>query len=428
MEIALLDDTNMVRLFEYQGKQILKKYGIAIPAGKIASNPEEAEQIASKLQKPAVVKAQVWSTGRGRAGGIKFAYSNEDVRKATVNLIGSEIKGFKVEKVLVEEKLDIDRELYVGVIVDDSYKVRSPVVIFSTKGGVDIEEVNRESPEKIARINVDIFQGLKLYDVYYLLKSLDVESKLLRPLGEVICGVYNLFRKYDARSIEINPLIFTKNGEIFAADCRFVVDDSSIPRHPELGISIAKDSDKPLSELEKIAWTIEEGDYRGVSFFAQLVPEAEEEGYIGYHGIGGGGAILGVDALERQGLRIANYADTSGNPTASKVYRIVKTILAQKNIVGYFLAGFCVANQEQWHHAHGIVKALREELKDRKGYPVVLVLAGNKEEESLQILKEGLEDLPLRLEIYGREHVYDTDFVAGRMKKLVDDYIEERRE
>jgi len=426
--MTYLFDINMVRLLEYQGKQILRKCGIAIPAGRIGSNPDEAEQIASELNKPVVVKAQVWSTGRGKAGGIKFAYSKEETRRTAENLLGSEIKGFKVEKVLVEEKLDIDREFYIGVIVDDSYKVRSPVVIFSTRGGVDIEEVSRETPEKIARMNVDIFQGLKLYDAYYLLKSLNVESGLLRPLGEVICGVYDLFRKYDARSIEINPLILTKNGEIFAADCRFVIDDSSVPRHPELGISIARDSDKPLSGLEEIAWTIEEGDYRGVSFFAQLAPETGKEGYIGYHGIGGGGAILGVDALERQGLRIADYADTSGNPTASKVYRIVKTIFAQKNIVGYFLAGFCVANQEQWHHAHGIVKALREELKDRKGFPVVLVLAGNKEEESLQILKEGLEDLPIRLEVYGREHVYDTDFVAGRMKTLVDEYLSERRE
>jgi succinyl-CoA synthetase beta subunit len=158
-----------------------------------------------------------------------------------------------------------------------------------------------------------------------------------------------------------------------------------------------------------------------------MVQDAEEGALIGYHGIGGGGAILGVDALKRQGLKIANYADTSGNPTASKVYRTVKTIIAQKNIVGYLLAGFCLANQEQWHHAHGVVKALREELKERKGFPVVLVIAGNKEKEAREIVEKGLKDLPIRLEVYGREHVYETGFVAGRLKALVKQYQGEKR-
>jgi len=415
----------MVRLYEYQGKQLLKKQGMTIPEGAIAHTPDEVEKIADELGRPVVVKAQVWSTGRGKAGGIKFANTKEEAREAAKLLIGSEIKGFKIEKVLVEEKLDIDREFYVGVTVNDSYKVRSPVVIFSTEGGIDIEEVNQNSPEKIAKKTVDIFQGLRIYDAYNMLRGLKVESELLRPLGEAISSIYKLFRNYDARAVEINPLVLTKNGKIIATDCRFTLDDSSVQRHPELEIEITRESTQPLTELERIAWAIEAGDYRGISFFAQLAPEDEEGTYVGYHGIGGGGAILGVDALDRQGLKIANYSDTSGNPTASKVYRTVKVIMAQKNIVGYFLAGFCVANQEQWHHAHGIVKALREELKDRKGFPVVLVLAGNKEEESLEILREGLSDLPIRLEVYGREHVYNTDFVAGRMRVLIDDYLRE---
>jgi succinyl-CoA synthetase beta subunit len=134
-----------------------------------------------------------------------------------------------------------------------------------------------------------------------------------------------------------------------------------------------------------------------------------------------------VDGLNRVGLKIPNYADTSGNPTAAKVYRAAKVIFSQPGIEGYMLGGFMYANQEQWHHAHGIVKALREELKNRKGFPVVLVLAGNKEKESMEILREGLGGLPIRLEIYGREHVYDTDFVAGRMKALIEEYRREMK-
>ena len=417
----------MVMLYEHQGKQILQKGGISIPEGAVAYNPDEAADIASRLERPVVVKAQVWSTGRGKAGGIKFAATVDEVRIVAEDIIGSEIKVFKVEKVLVEERVDIEEEYYLGFIVNDSYKVRSPVLVFSTEGGINIEEVNKKSPDKIRRMNIDIFQGLKSYDAYYLLRSLSIDSGLIRPLGEAIQSVYKLFRKYDARTLEINPLILTKKGDIVAADCKLIVDDSSISRHPELNIDTARESSKPLTELERIALTIEKDDYRGISFFAQLTSVEKEENHVGYHGIGGGGAILGVDALYRQGLKIANYADTSGNPTASKVYRTVKTILSQKNIVGYFLAGFCVANQEQWHHAHGLVKALREELRDMKGFPVVLVLAGNKEKESLNILKEGLEDLPIRLEVYGRKHVYATDYVAGRMKVLVDEYLLDRR-
>ena len=415
----------MVRLFEYQGKQLLPKLGVHVPEGVVASNPREAEEAARRLGKPVAVKAQIWSTGRGKAGGIKFASSPEEAGRAAGELIGLKVRGFNVEKVLVEEKLDIEREFYVGVIVNDSYKAKCPTVIISSEGGMDLEEVAKTSPEKIAKVNVDILNGLRIDEAYDLVRSLNVESELLRPLGEAIMGVYNLFRKYDARAVEVNPLVLTKSGGVVAADCRVTLDDSSVPRHPEFEIGVGRDSDKPPTDLDRIAWTVEESDYRGIAYFAQVLPEVVEESYVGYHGIGGGGAILGVDALARQNLKIANYADTSGNPTASKVYRIVKLILSQRGIEGYFLAGFVFANQEQWHHAHGIVKALREELKDRKGFPVVLVLAGNKEKESTEILKEGLGDLPIRLEIYGREHVYDTDFVAGRMKALIGEYRKE---
>jgi succinyl-CoA synthetase beta subunit len=125
-------------------------------------------------------------------------------------------------------------------------------------------------------------------------------------------------------------------------------------------------------------------------------------------------------------LKIANYADTSGNPTAAKVYRCAKCILSQPGIEGYLLGGFVIANQEQWHHAHGLVKAFREELADRPGFPVVIVLAGNKEKEAHEILKRGLKDLPIRLEVYGSERVYDTDFIARRMRELVEVYRAER--
>ena len=418
----------MVRLYEYQGKRLLKTVGVSVPEGDVASTTREAMRIAEKIGKPVVVKAQVWVTGRLKAGGIRFAENPMEAEKAAGEVLGAEIKGFKAEKVLVEEKLDIDTEYYVGVIVDDSYKVRAPVLMFSTEGGVDIEEVAERSPKKVARMTVNILRGVRTYDAYNLAVTLGLPTTLLEPISTVICGIYKVFRRYDARAAEINPLILTKDGRIIAADCRVTIDDSSVSRHPELGIEVARESARLPTDLDRIAWKIEEDDYRGIFFFAQLVPKIKEKGYVGYHGIGGGGAILGVDALARQGLKIANYADTSGNPTAAKVYRCAKCILSQPGIEGYVLGGFCVANQEQWHHAHGLVKAFREDLADKPRFPVVIVLAGNKEKESIEILKEGLKDLPIRLEIYGRERVFDTDFIAERMRTLVDDYRKERLE
>jgi len=156
-----------------------------------------------------------------------------------------------------------------------------------------------------------------------------------------------------------------------------------------------------------------------------MVPEIEGEGYVGFHGIGGGGAMLGASALIARGLKIANYADTSGDPPASKVYRVIKAILSQP-IDGYILMGACLANQEQWHHAHGIVKILKEELEDRPGFPVLLLIAGNKERETHEILRNGLKDLPIRWEIYGRDYIYQTEFIADRFKVLLDEYLQEK--
>ncbi len=413
----------MARLYEYQGKQLLKEAGISIPDGGVAFTKVEAGTIARKIGKAVALKAQIWAGGRGKAGAIRFADTPEEAERIAEELFGAQVKDFLVNKILVEEKLDIEKEFYVGVIVDPSMNVQAPRVMFSCEGGVEIEDVPED---KIAQAVIDIFLGLKPYQAMNLARKAGVPSKLLGSVSSVISGLYEVFRRYDCRTIEINPLVMTRGGKIVAADCRAAIDDSSVYRHPEMGIDVARESNREPTEFDKIAWQIEEGDLRGTGYVAQMAAEFKDPGYIGYHGIGGGGAILGVDALNRAGLKIANYADTSGNPTAAKVYRVAKLILSQPNIEGYCLGGFLMANQEQWHHSHGLVKALREELPQRPGFPVVLLLCGNKEKESLEILREGLKDLPARIEIYGREHFYDTDFIAQRMRALVEEYRKER--
>ncbi len=413
----------MARLYEYQGKQLLKTAKVAVPQGEVATTPEEAGKIAAKIGKPVAIKAQIWAGGRGKAGGIKFASNPQEAEKVAGELLGTKIKGLTVEKVLVEERLDIDKEYYAGVIIDASREVRAPVVMFSTEGGIDIESV---PSEKISQVAVNVLRGFKLYDALNLAVELKVPNRYLQGVAQAILGLFQTFKSYNCRTAEINPLVLTKDGKILAGDCRMAIDDSSVFRHPELGIDVARESSTPPTEFDKIAWKIEEDDLRGTCYIAQMAEDINELNYVGYHGIGGGGAILGVDALNRQGLKIANYADTSGNPTAAKVYRAAKLILNQPGIEGYMLGGFIVANQEQWHHAHGVVKALREEIPKRPGFPCVILLCGNREKESMEILKEGTADLPGRFEFYGSDKVYETEFLAKRMKALILEYRKDR--
>lgn len=413
----------MPKIHEYQAKRLLRECGIAIPKGDVAVVPEEARRIAKSLGKPVAIKAQVSVTGRFEASGIKFANKADEAEKVAQELLGTVIKGLKVEKVLVEEKLSVEEEFYASVIVNDSWKVKGPVLMFSTKGGSDIEDIAAKFPEKVISMNVDFLKGLTVEDTRDLISKLGVSPPLLQPMGKLVCELYEVFKRYSARSVEVNPIVLTEGGKLYAADCHMVIDEASVFKHPELRIDYPRDIGRPPTELEQLAWKVEEKDYRGVGYFVQMAEGfGPGEGYIGFHGIGGGGAMLGADALIRHGLKLANYADTSGNPTAAKVYRIVKLIFSQPNIDGYVLMGACIANQEQWHHAHALVRALREELVSRPNFPVIILIAGNKEVESLKILGEGLQELPARVEVYGREYVYNVDYIAERMKKLTEEY------
>jgi len=419
----------MARVYEYQGKEAIKRLGIQVPQGRCVSKPEEARRVAEELGGAVVIKAQVWTTGRSAAGGIKFANSPAETEKVAAELLGYEVKGLKVEKVLVEERLDIEKEFYAGITISDSIKVKGPVALFSSRGGIGIEEVAASNPEEVATVPIDYLEGMTLAKARTLVSSVAFNGKppgpeVIESLAGLICKLYEAFTKYDARSIEVNPLVLTRDGALVAADCHLVIDDNSVFRHPDFGIKVPRDMERPPTHLEELAWKIEEGDYRGTAYFTQMVPKIEGSGWLGFHGIGGGGTMLAASAFIARGFKIANYADTSGDPTASKIYKVIKCILMQP-IDGYVLMGACLANQEQWHHAHAIVKVFKEEAPKRPGFPVVILLAGNKEREAHEIIRTGFKDLPLRWELYGREYIYNTDFLADRVKALVEEYQQE---
>ncbi len=404
----------MSRLYEYQGKELLRKVGIRVPEGEVVSTSEEARNIAERLGRPVILKVQVWVTGRAGLGGIEFADSPQEAEEKARKLLGKKIKNYEVEEILVEEKLAIRSEYFAGVVIDDALK--SPLMIFSSVGGTGIEEIAQLHPEKVAHVPVDILKGLRDYEARNLLRRTGISGKLLLRISDVLIKLYEVAHRYDARSAEINPMVLTEDGEVYAADCHIAIDDYAVFRHPELGIEVAREFDRPPSELEKIAYQVEEKDHRGTFYFLQMTDEVPRgDNYLGFNGAGGGGSMMSMDAVLNLGFQLANYCDTSGNPSASKVYRAAKIILSQPNIKGYFASGSGVASQEQYHSARGLVKAFYEEKLD---IPGVIRLGGNYEEKAIEILAAYLKDIPAVVEGYGRDD--SPEFCARRMKELID--------
>ena len=403
----------MAKLYEYQGKKLLKEGGIRIPEGEVASTPDEALEITQRIGKPVVLKIQVWVTGRAKIGGIKFADTPEEAKQAAQQMLGMKVKNFIVDKVLVEEKLKIKSEYFAGLVIDDAKK--TPLLIFSSVGGTGIEEIAKDNPEKVTKIHIDVSTGLRDYQARNILKKVGISGKLLIRLGDTLTKLYRVAHQYDARSVEMNPLVVTEDNLVYAADCHLVIDDYAVFRHPELGIEVAREFDRPPTELEKIAYHIEEKDHRGTFYFFQMIEKVEEtEKYIGFHGAGGGGSMMSMDAVLNKGFKLANFCDTSGNPSASKVYRAAKIILSQPNILGYFASGSGVASQEQFHSARGMVKAFYEEKLE---IPGVIRLGGNYEEKAIEILNNYLKDIPAVIEGYGRDD--SPEFCALRMEELI---------
>ncbi len=403
----------MARLHEYQGKELLKQFKIPVPKGGVARTAEEARRLAEEIGGEVMVKAQAWVTGRAGLGGIKKASNPDQAEEAARQMLGMKIKNFTVEQVLVEQKLEIAREFYAGVIIDDA--AQQPVVLFSSVGGTGIEEIAAAHPDKVARMHVDVGTGLLEFQARDLVRRTGIGGQLQVDLGNVLVGLYTLAQQYDARAAEINPLVQLADGKLMAADCRVTVDDYGVFRHKDLGIEIAREYDRPPTRLEKIAYNVEANDYRGTFYYIQMAEGFKRgEGYVGFHGAGGGGSMMSMDAIMRQGYKLATFVDTSGNPPASKVYRAAKIVLATGPIDGYFGSGSGVASQEQFHSARGFVKAFLEAQID---VPVVIRLGGNAEDKAVEILEWLNGCVPAPVEGYKKDD--SPDFCAGRLHTLI---------
>ncbi|MDI6823658.1 MAG: succinate--CoA ligase subunit beta [Bacillota bacterium] len=362
-----------MRLFEFEGKEILKRFGIAVPPGRVARSPEQAEEIAVEFGCPVAIKAQVLSGRRGKAGGIRFAENPVEAKAVADALLGSTVGGDRVEAVLVEERLDIARELYCGITVDPSQGL--PLLMFCPQGGVDIEELAVQKPELVARRTVPLSLGLEPFMVREAARSVRVCSQLLPALGEVGARLYRVFTSCDAIVAEINPLVVTAAGKVVAADCKLDIDDDALHRHPEFSLEGRIPGE---TELERRARKL------GIKY-------VEFDGNVGIAGNGAGLMMTTLDLVLKYGGKPANFVEAGGAAAragsgegAVQWWRTVVQLVLENPRVDVLLFNLHGGNQRCDEVARGVLEGLRSS----RPVKTVIRLSGTREAEGRKLIEK----------------------------------------
>ena len=355
-----------MKIHEYQAKEIFKKFRIPVPDGKVASTPEEVEKIARELGGPLVVKAQVHVGGRGKAGGIKLVKTPEEAKEVASKILGMDIKGLTVKKVLITKAIDIKDEAYIGFIVDRRSK--KPLVMVSAAGGIDIEEVARKTPEKIHKFVIDPLYGLLPHQARELAFKLYDDIKLVRKAADVILKLYNVFISVDSSLTEINPFVVTPDGEIWAVDAKINIDDNALARHPEI------EEMRDVTEAEKKEL---DATSKGLSYI-------KLDGNIGCVVNGAGLAMATMDLIKKYGGEPANFLDIGGSSSPEKVVNALNILISDKNVKSIFFNIFGGITRCD-DVANGIVEALSKLTIE---LPIIIRLAGTNEKEAREILNQ----------------------------------------
>ena len=358
-----------MKLLEYQAKEVLASFGIAIPAGRVARTPDEAYAAALEIGAVAV-KAQVPVGGRGKAGGIKLAKTPKEAREAARGILGMDIKGFKVPLVYCEGALDIAREIYLGFTVDRDR--RANILMLSAQGGMEIEQVAEESPESIAKLYPNPWRGPSDFE----LRRLVFEAGLgehLGPLVRMIKQLYRAIPELDAITAEINPLVVTRDGQLVAGDAKLETDENAAFRQQELEARYSE---------------VLEGDQFEREAKARHLTYVSLEGEVGIIGNGAGLCMGTLDLVQRAGGSAANFCDIGGGAKAEVVKNALQVILMNPRVRGVLINVFGGITRAD-EVAKGVVEA-REQLK--MTLPLVVRLSGTREEEGKAILREnGIE-------------------------------------
>jgi succinyl-CoA synthetase beta subunit len=371
-----------MKVHEYQAKDLLAKYGVPVPRGRVAETADEAAAIAKELGVPVAVKAQIHAGGRGKGGGIKLADSPEQAREVASQIIGMNLvthqtgpEGRLVKRVLVEEQLQVERELYLGVVIDNS--IGLPLVMASADGGVDIEEVAAKTPERIHKTPVDPTVGFQPFQGRELAIEIGLDGEMMRPAGSLIAGLYRCFAENDCTLAEVNPLVVTlrrgsgqaTDGRLLAADAKLNFDDNALYRHKELAELRDIDEEDPLEVRAQES---------GIGNYVKLT------GNIGCVVNGAGLAMATMDAIKLAGGEPANFLDIG---TVNDTGRVVSSfrILTEDPNVRAILINIFGGMARVDIIAEGIIQAHRE---IDIGVPVVARLVGTNVEEGERLLAE----------------------------------------
>lgn len=357
-----------MKLFEYEAKEILKHNDIPTPKGYLVTSGKQAKEAAGKIGKPVVLKAQVLLSGRGKAGGIVFASSEEEVRKSAEKLLHTEIKNTAVRMLLVEEKIRIKRELYFGVTIDR--QKQSYVLIASSDGGMEVEEIAVQSPETILRTLVDPILGFHLFQARKIAKKIGYDGKQELELAIILENIYRLAMKEDAIVLEINPLVETVKGRFVAADARIIIDDNALFRHQGYEKKLLEENREMSTEEKEAA--------------ESKIDYVKLEGNIGIMGNGAGLVMATLDLISYYGGKPANFLDLGGGATTERTMAGLNILLQDPEVRVAFiniLGGITHCDEV----ARAIVKT-KETTRSRM--PMVIRLVGTNEEKGKQILRD----------------------------------------
>jgi succinyl-CoA synthetase beta subunit len=357
-----------MKLFEYEAKTMLAKYGIPTPQGGLATSTTQASEVAAKLKPPFAVKAQVLVAGRGKAGGILFANSVEEAAKAASKLLNMQIKGIQVRSIWVEEKIQIKRELYFGITTDRSKQ--SYVAVASAVGGMEIEEIAKKTPDKVIKVPVNPELGLRPFQTREIARKIGYAGNQISELARILENLYKVGMDNDAELIEMNPLVETNDGEFMAVDARIIIDDNALFRHQELKKRLLEgESELTPQELEAM-----KNDLAYVKL----------DGNVGVIGNGAGLVMATLDTIQYYGGKPANFLDVGGGAPSEKIALSLKIVLSDPKVKALFiniLGGITRCDEV----AKGILEA-----KEKVGVtkPMVIRLVGTNEEEGKKILTE----------------------------------------
>ncbi len=370
-----------MKIHEYQAKELLAKYGVPIPKGRVATTPEEAAEITTELGGKAIVKAQVHAGGRGKAGGIKVVSSAEEAAQATKDLIGTTLvtfqtgpEGAPVGSVLVEELVDVETELYVGMAIDGA--TEGVVAIASSAGGMEIEEVAETTPEKLLRVSIDPVLGLQPFQGRRIAYGLGVDDSLVRPISALMDSIYKVFEESDCSLVEINPLGITTDGRVLAMDAKLNIDDDAVFRHRDL---------QPLRDTDQ-------EDALEVEARESDINYVKLDGDIGCIVNGAGLAMATMDVTHSAGAAPANFLDIGGGADEAKVARALSIVLSDpdvKTVLVNLFGGILRCDVA----ARGFLQAAEEAPDAMK--PMIVRMLGTNSDEGREIMANSGLDVVL---------------------------------